>query len=95
MPYGIVFMSSVLPTLILTVGGLAALWIVTHGWLRYKSRPTPEELSRIAESMELLGQSMEDMRDELRDQLIEVRGLSGRVEFAERLLTQSREEERL
>ena len=51
MPYGIVFMSSVLPTLILTAGGLAAIWIVTHGWLKYKSRPTPEELSRIAESM--------------------------------------------
>jgi hypothetical protein len=95
MPYGIVFMSNVLPTLILTGGGLAAIWIVTHGWLKYKSRPTPEELSRIAESMELLGQSVEDMRDELRDQMIEVRGLSGRVEFAERLLTQAREEERL
>ena len=91
MPYDIIFMTTVLPTLILTGGGVAAIWVVTRAWLRYKRSPTAEELNRIAESLELLHHSVEDLRDDLRGRMNEIRELSGRVEFTERLLGEQRE----
>jgi hypothetical protein len=93
MPYGIVFMTEVLPTLIWTAGGLAALWLGTNTFLKYRRNPSGDELGRIAESLELLHHSVEDIRDEMRDQMSEVRELSGRIEFAERILAKGPEEE--
>jgi hypothetical protein len=49
----------------------------------------------IAEALELLHQSVEDLRDDLRGQLGEMRELSGRIDFAERLLTKAREDGRV
>ncbi len=89
MPYGIVFMTEVLPTLIWTAGGLAALWLGSNVFLKYRRGTSGDELARIAESLELLHQSVEDVRDELREQMGEVRELSGRIEFAERILAKA------
>ena len=91
MPYDIIFMTTVLPTLILTGGGVAAIWVVTRAWLRYKRSPNAEELGRIVESLEVLHHAVEDLRDDLRLRMNEIRELSGRVEFAERLLGEQRE----
>jgi hypothetical protein len=92
MPYGIIFMSEVLPSLIFTAGGVLALWIGANTWLRLRKSSGGTEYERIAESIELLHQSVEDLRDDLRGQLDEVRELSGRIDFAERLLTKARED---
>jgi len=94
-PYGLIFMSEVLPTLILTAGGVLALWIGTNTWLRLRRGPHPVELERISESLELLHHTVEDMRDEMREQLGDVRELSGRIEFAERMLTKARDDGRV
>lgn len=91
MPYGIVFMTEVLPTLIWTAGGLAALWLGSNVFLKYRRNPPGDELGRIAESLELLHQSIEDIRDEMREQMSDVRELSGRIEFAERILAKAPE----
>ena len=95
LPYSLIFMSEVLPTLILTAGGVLALWIGTNAWLRLRKGPHPVELERMAESLELLHHTVEDMRDEMREQLGDVRELSGRIEFAERMLTKARDEGRV
>jgi hypothetical protein len=58
MPYGIVFMTEVLPTLIWTAGGLAALWLGSNVFLKYRRNPPGDELGRIADSLELLHQSI-------------------------------------
>ena len=94
MPYGIIFMSEVLPTIIFTAGGVAALWIGTSAFLRFRRAAAPEELARINESLEMLHESVEDLRDAMQDQMTHVREISGRVEFAERMLTRARNEER-
>jgi hypothetical protein len=54
MPYGIIFMSEVLPTLILTAGGVAAFWIGNSAFLRLRRSAPPNELARISEALELL-----------------------------------------
>ncbi len=54
MPYGIIFMSEVLPTLILTAGGVAAFWIGTSTFLKLRRTAPTNELGRISESLDLL-----------------------------------------
>ncbi len=95
MPYGIIFMSEVLPTLILTAGGIAALWIGTSTFLRLKRNDSPGELIKISESLELLHESMDDVRDAIHSQNTDMRELSGRIEFTERMLTKAREDDRI
>ena len=90
MPYGIIFLTTVLPTVIATVGGVTAIWIITRTWLRYKRSPSGEDLSRISESLEALHESVDDLRNDLRGRMNEIRELSSRIEFAERLLTEPR-----
>jgi hypothetical protein len=92
MPYDIIFMTTVLPSLIVTGGGVAAIWIITRAWLRYKRSPTADELAQLSESLEVLNHSVEDLREDIRGHMSEMRELSGRVEFAERLLTEKREQ---
>lgn len=91
MPYGIIFLNEVLPSLILVTGGVLAMWIGSRTWLKLKKPEGSADLERIAESLELLHNSVEDLRDELRAQMTDVRELSGRVEFAERMLTKVRD----
>lgn len=91
----IIFMSEILPTIIVTVGGVAAFWIGARTFLRLKQTAGPDELAKISESLELLHESLDDIRAELHSQSDEVRELSGRIEFAERLLSKARDEERL
>jgi len=91
----IIFMSEILPTLILTAGGVAACWIGARTYLRLKQTAGPNELAKISESLDLLHESLDDIRAELHSQNDEVRELSGRIEFADRLLTKARDEDRL
>jgi len=91
----IIFMSEILPTLIMTAGGVAAFWIGSRTYLRLKQGGTSNDMSKIAESLDLLHESMDDIRAVLHSQSDEVRELSGRIEFAERLLTKARDEDRL
>ncbi len=93
MPYDIIFMTTVLPTLVFTGGGVAAVWIITRAWLQYKRGPTADDLAGVSEAIEQLQHTVEDLRDDLRAQLTDVRELSGRVEFTERLLTNRRPDE--
>ena len=95
MPYGIIFMSEVLPTLILTAGGVAAFWIGTSTFLKLRRTAPTNELGRISESLDLLHESMDDIRHALHSQMGEVRELSGRIEFTERMLTKARDEDRV
>ena len=95
MPYGIIFMSEVLPTLILTAGGVAAFWIGTSTFLRLRRSGPTHELARITESLDLLHESMDDIRDALHSQMGEMRELSGRIEFTERMLTKASDEDRV
>ena len=95
MPYGIIFMSEVLPTLILTAGGVAAFWIGTSTFLRLRRSGPTNDLARISESLDLLHESMDDIRDALHSQMGEMRELSGRIEFTERMLTKARDEDRI
>ena len=91
----IIFMSEILPTLIMTVGGVAAFWIGAKTFLRLRQGSSPHELAKISESLELLHESVDDIRAALHVQNDEVRELSGRIEFAERLLTKARDEDRI
>ncbi len=93
MPTDIMFMTTVLPTLILTAGGVGAAWIITRAWLRGRKDVPPAELVKISESLELLQHSVDDLRDDLRIHVNEIRELSGRVEFAERLLTAAKDKQ--
>jgi hypothetical protein len=95
MPYGIIFMSEVLPTLILTAGGIAAFWIGTSTFLKLRRSGPTNELGRISESLDLLHESVDDIRDALHGQMGEMRELSGRIEFTERMLTKARDEDRV
>ena len=95
MPYGIIFMSEVLPTLILTAGGIAAFWIGTSTFLKLRRSPASNDLGRISESLDSLHESMDDIRDALHSQMGEMRELSGRIEFTERMLTKARDEDRI
>ena len=91
----IVFMSEVVPTLIMTIGGVAAFWIGAKTFLRLKQGGAPNDLAKIADSLDLLHESVDDIRASLHSQGDEMRELSGRIEFAERLLTKAREEDRI
>jgi hypothetical protein len=48
--------------------------------------------AQLSESLEVLNHSVEDLREDIRGHMSEMRELSGRVEFAERLLTEKREQ---
>lgn len=91
----IVFMSEIVPTLIMTVGGVAAFWIGAKTFLRLRQGGSQDELIKISESLELLHESMDDIRAALHTQSDEVRELSGRIEFTERLLTKARDDDRI
>jgi hypothetical protein len=93
--HSIIFMSEILPTLIVTVGGVAAFWIGARTYLRLKQTGGQNELAKISESLDLLHDSLDDIRGALHSQSDEVRELSGRIEFAERLLTKARGEDRI
>ena len=93
MPYGVIFMTEVLPTLITVAGSVTALWILSRTWLQHKhGLPTQNvDLDSLAEAMEQLQHSIDDLRDDLGAQVTDIRELSGRVEFAERLLKKPEE----
>ncbi len=91
MPVEIILLS-VLPALIATAGGMGATWLITSAWLRHKKNVRPEELGKIAETLEMLQHSVDDLRDDVRVQANEIREISGRVEFAERLLTEKKQD---
>jgi len=92
MPVEVIILS-VLPALIATAGGVGATWLITSAWLRSKKHVRPEEFGKIAESLEMLQHSVDDLRDDLRTQANEIREISGRVEFAERLLTGKKQDQ--
>ncbi len=87
MPTDIIFLTTVVPTLIFTAGGVGAVWIITWAWLRNKKNVPPEQLAKMLGALEELQHSVDDLRDDIRVQVNEIREISGRVEFAERLLT--------
>lgn len=89
MPYDIIFMTTVLPTLLAVGGGVSVVWIVTRAFLQYKRAPSSPEWAAIADSIESLHHTVEDLRDDVREQIRETRELSGRVAIAERLLTKA------
>ena len=93
--HSIIFMSEILPTLIVTAGAVAAIGIGAKTYLRLKQTSGPCELAKIAESIDLLHESLDDIRAELHAQNDDFRELSGRIEFAERLLTKARDQDRL
>ena len=92
MPYEIVVLT-VLPVLIAAAGGVGATWMITSAWVRNKKNVRPEELGKIAEALKGLQHSVDDLRDDMRIQVNEIRELSGRVEFAERLLTEKKQDQ--
>ncbi len=71
MPTDIIFLSTALPALIFAAGGVGAVCIITYAWLRNKKNVPPEELGKIAETLELLQHSVDDLRDDLRVQVNE------------------------
>jgi hypothetical protein len=74
---------------------VTAFWIGAKTFLRLKQGAAPNQMDRIAESLELLHESVDDIREALHSQSEEVRELSGRIEFTERLLSKARDEDRI
>jgi hypothetical protein len=93
MPYGVIFMSEVLPTLITVAGSVSALWIISRTWLQHKQGQPAQnvDLDSLAEAMEQIQHSIDDLRDDVGAQVGDIRELSGRIEFAERLLEKPKE----
>jgi len=97
-PYGIIFMDQVLPVLITTGGILAGLWLVLRAWTANRGVLSQEQMAKLIqhsetnqETLDLIHEALEDMRTDLRMRENDVRELSGRVEFTERMLASSKE----
>ena len=69
-----------------------ALFMILRYKLKAKSQFSAEQVERLMESQDVILQSLEDLREEVAGQQGEVRELSGRIEFAERLLAKSDDE---
>jgi hypothetical protein len=72
--------------------GLTALFMILRFKLKAKGQIPGEKLDRLVESQENILAILEDLRDEIGAQDRQVAELSGRVEFAERLLAQANEQ---
>ena len=78
--------------LIAAGSGLTALFMILRYKLRSKAQISDEQVDRVMESQEMILQALEDLREEVAGQQSEVKELSGRIEFAERLLAKSGDE---
>ena len=78
--------------LIAAGSGLTALFMILHYRIKSKTQISAEQVDRLMESQEMIMQALDDLREEVAGQQSEVRELSGRIEFAERLLAKSGDE---
>ena len=97
-PYGIIFLDQVLPVVITTGGILTGLWLVLRAWTANRGVLSQDRMAKLIqhseanqETLELIHEALEDMRADMRARENDVRELSGRVEFAERMLANPRE----
>ena len=98
MPFGLIFMSEVLPTLIVGGGGLVALGMILKFMSHRRGTLSSDQVERLIATMEnlpasidSLHQAVEDLRNDTISQGEDVRELSGRIEFAERMLVEAKE----
>jgi hypothetical protein len=71
--------------------GLTALFMILRYKIKLKGTIPAERLERLLESQELILQNLDEIREEIGAQQGDMQELSGRVEFAERLLANARE----
>lgn len=94
-PMELIILSDVLPTAIVAVAGLAAFGLLMRAWSRRAIHRG--EAAKIQASLEVIHNAIEDLRLEQESLALDVRDrvadLSGRVEFAERLLARGRDQE--
>lgn len=73
------------------IGGLSALFMILRYKLKMREQLPDDRIERILESQDQILSAIEDLRDEVGTQDRRVAELSGRIEFAERLLAQGSE----
>jgi hypothetical protein len=71
--------------------GLTALFMILRYRSKGRSALSSEHVDRLIESQEQILNTLEDLREEVNSGQSDVRELSGRVEFAERLLAKTKE----
>lgn len=71
--------------------GLTALFMILRYRTKARSALSSTQVDRLMESQEQILNALEDLRDDVNASQSEVRELSGRMEFAERLLTKAKE----
>ena len=98
MPFGLIFMSEVLPNLIVGGGVLIGLSMVLRFMGHRRGTLSPDQMERLIATMEnlpgsidSLHQAVEDLRHDSAAQGEDVRELSGRIDFAERMLVEAKE----
>ncbi len=71
--------------------GLTALFMILRYRIKAKGQISTEHLDRLMESQEQILNTLEDLREEVAASNSDVRELSGRVEFAERMLAKPKD----
>ncbi len=99
-PAGFIFMTEVLPVAIIAVAAVTGLGLILRTWSRSKDalstgdvQQLTASLESVRESQEMILRSLEDLRGELTTHAGDLREISGRVEFTERILSQGRHRE--
>jgi hypothetical protein len=99
-PAGFFFVTEVLPVAIIAVAAVTGLWLVLRAWSRSRDALPPGEIGQLTtslesvrESQEMILHTLEDLRNELTTHANDLREISGRVEFTERMLSQGRPRE--
>jgi hypothetical protein len=72
--------------------GLTALFMILRYRTKARGQLPTENTDRLLETQEQILNALEDLREEMHSGQEDVRELSGRVEFAERLLAKSKDE---
>ncbi len=99
-PAGFIFMTEVLPVAIIAVAAVTGLGLILRTWSRSRNALSAGEvqqltasLESVRESQEMILSSLEGLRGELTTHAGDLREISGRVEFTERILSQGRHRE--
>jgi uncharacterized protein HemX len=99
-PAGFVFVTEVLPIAIIAVAVVTGLGLVLRAWSRSRAALSPGEIAQLTaslesvrESQEMILHTLEDLRSDLTTHANDLREISGRVEFTERMLSQGRHRE--
>ena len=94
-PYQIDSLMDIVATLLYILTGTGGLSLIVYSISKARGRFAPDQLKKLVETNESLLHAVEDLQAEqaslqreIRDRIGEI---SGRVEFAERLLTERRE----